>query len=296
MPKRCVGGNLLVGGNLFKEEPILPTSFATRLLRLSVAALLCSFLPAQAEPVTVRHIEGTLHGFLSARGEDGRIIAVGDLSQVIQGDRVVSHLVFHFKDGSLDDETTVYTQHKTFQLISDRHTQRGPFFPRPLDTSIDVRSGEVTVRTTGKDGKEEVDTEHLDLPPDLANGLTFTITKNMPPDGSPMTVSMVLAAPRPRLVKLVYTACGEEPFSVAGVARKAMHIDMKIDIGGVAGVIAPLIGKQPPDFHIWVLGGPAPTFVKEVGYLYRDGPILTFELASPVWPQPPEAAEKLRSR
>jgi hypothetical protein len=268
-----------------------PPSLATRLCRLSLATLLCCrFLScALAEPIPVRHIEGTVRGFLSARDNAGRIIAVGDLYQVVHGNRVTSHLVFHFKDGSLDEETTVYTQHGTFKLISDRHIQRGPFFPQPMDVAIDALTGQVTVRTTGKDGKPEVDTEHLDLPPDLSNGLTGVAAKNIPPQGPPFTVSMLLATPKARLIKLVLTPSGEDSFTVAGSPRNATRIEMKIDLGGVTGVVAPLIGKQPPDLYIWITGGDAPAVVREVGYLYRGGPTLTVELASPVWPQPADS-------
>jgi hypothetical protein len=231
-------------------------------------------------------VEGTLHGFLAVRADDGKIIAEGDLTQIVRGSRVIAHMVFHFKDGSLDDETTVYTQGKTFQLITDRHIQRGPFFPHPMETAIDARSGQVTVRTTGKDGKEEVESQHMKLPPDLANGLSSLVVENLPPDApATTTVSMVVATPKPRLVKLVFTPRGEDALSVAGFTRKATCIEMKIDLGGVAGVVAPVVGKQPPDFKIWVVGGEAPVLVKEVGYLYNDGPTLTFEFTSPTWPQ-----------
>jgi hypothetical protein len=96
---------------------------------------------------------------------------VGDLFQVVRGDQVTSRLLFRFKDGSVDDETAVFSQRGDFQLITDHHIQKGPSFPHPMDLSIDVRSGQVTVRSPGKDGKEEVKSEHLDLTPDLVNGL-----------------------------------------------------------------------------------------------------------------------------
>jgi hypothetical protein len=51
-----------------------------------------------------------------------------------------------------------------------------------MDLSIDVRSGMVIVRSTGKDGKEEVTTEHMDLPPDLVNGMVLSISKNILPE------------------------------------------------------------------------------------------------------------------
>jgi hypothetical protein len=214
------------------------------------------------------------------------VIAEGDLIQTVHGDRVTLQVVFHFGDGSVDDETTVYTQHKVFQLVSDHHIQRGPYFAHPMETTVDARSGEVTVRTTDKDGKQDVKTEHMKLPADVYNGLTGTVVQNMLPDGPGATVSMVVATPKPRLVKLVFSADGEDSFSLAGSARKATHYKMKIDLGGVAGVVAPLIGKQPPDFNMWVLEGVAPVVVKEMGYLYEDGPTVTLYFASPTWPQP----------
>ena len=72
-----------------------------------------------------------MHGFLALTTEQGQVLAGGDLIEVVHGDRVTSHLTFHFKDGSLDDETTVYTQRGVFRLISDHHIQRGPYFPAP---------------------------------------------------------------------------------------------------------------------------------------------------------------------
>ena len=37
------------------------------------------------------------------------------------------------KDGSLHDETAVYSQHREFRLLSDHLIQKGPSFPQPLD-------------------------------------------------------------------------------------------------------------------------------------------------------------------
>jgi hypothetical protein len=53
--------------------------------------------------------------------------------------------------------------------------------------------------------------------------------------------------------------------------------------------VAPLIGKQPPDIQIWIIGGEAPAFVKEEGILYQGGPIWTIQLTSPVWPAASDA-------
>jgi hypothetical protein len=239
---------------------------------------------AWAEPVPVRLVQGALHGFLEMRSADGQVVASGDFVQVAHGERLTMHTVFNFRDGSVDDETTVVSQGRTLRLISDRHIQKGPAFPHPMDVTIDARSGLVTVRSTGKDGKEEVATDHPRLPPDLANGMVPLALENLPPDAATAEVSTLLAMPKPRLVKLAISKVGEESCSVAGAARKAVHYEIKIELGGVAGVVAPMIGKAPPDIEVWVIGSAAATFAREEGPIYPEGPTMTIQLASPVWP------------
>ena len=123
------------------------------------------------------------------------------------------------------------------------------------------------------------------MPPDLANGLILTLLKNVPTAGPPKTVSLVAATPKPRLVKLAITAAGDEPFSTGGAVRKATHYVVKVEIGGISGMLAPLLGKQPPDSHVWILGGEAPAFLKSEQPLYLGGPLWRIELVSPVWPR-----------
>jgi hypothetical protein len=239
-----------------------------------------------AEPVVVRHIEGTVHGFLVLRNIEGKTLAAGDLTQIVQGDRLVSNLIFHFKDGSVDDETTVFSQRRSFRLLSDRHVQKGPSFPHPIDVSIDAVKGQVTVRSADGD-KAKVETDQLDLPPDLANGLLLNLLKNIGTDATETKVSYVAATPKPRLVKLAIKPEGEETFWAAGARHRAMRWDVKVELGGVTGVVAPLIGKQPEDIHVWVLGGKAPAFVRMEGQFYQGGPVWTIELTNPVWPRSP---------
>jgi hypothetical protein len=252
---------------------------------LVIALMMFGGMPrAQADAMPVRYVQGSFHGFLELRSEGGVVVASGDSLQFVHGDRITAETIFHFKDGSVDDETTVYTQHRTFHLISDRHVQKGPSFPHPMDVLIDAGSGVVTARTKDKDGKEQVTSERMTLPPDLANGLIPVVVENMKSAEQGTTVSMVVMTPKPRVVKLVISDRGEEDCSVVGVGRKASHYEIKIDLGGVAGVVAPLIGKAPPNIEIWVIRGAAPTFAREQGPMYAEGPVMNIHLASPVWP------------
>jgi hypothetical protein len=143
----------------------------------------------------------------------------------------------------------------------------------------------VTVHFKNDDGKDKTDNRHLAVPQDMANRIVSTLLKNVLPDSPRTTLSFVAATPKPRLVKLQITPQGEEPFLVGGSTRKAINYLVKVDIGGVVGLVAPLIGKQPADTHVWILGGEAPAFVKSEGPLYVGGPIWRIELVSPVWPR-----------
>ena len=238
----------------------------------------------RAESVAVRRAEGLVRGFLVLRSLDGAVIANGDLIQFLRDDRVTSRLVFHFKDGSLQDETAVFTERRSFRLLSDHLVQRGPSFPHPMEVSIDATSGRVTVRHRDN-GQENLIEERMELPSDLANGMMVTLLKNIDPHAPSTTVSMLFATPKPRLVKLEITPMGREPFSVGRASYKATRFNVKIEIGGLAGLIAPLLGKQPKDTSVWIVGGDAPGFVRSEGQFYQGGPVWRVELASPDYPR-----------
>jgi hypothetical protein len=207
------------------------------------------------------------------------LLADGDQTEVADGDNVTSRLTFHFLDGSIHDETTVYTQHGVFRILRDHLVQKGPSFKDPVDISIDGSTGEILMRSP--DGKETK--ERQDLPTDLANGLVLTVLKNISPDRQGIDVSMLAATPKPSLVKLAITPLGEEPFVTGEAHRKAMKYQVKVDIGGIKGWFAHVMGKQPPPTYVWILEGEVPTFVKFEGSLSSDGPIWRIELASPTW-------------
>ncbi len=256
---------------------------SSALAGLLIWTLLLPAAVLSQSPVPVMHTEGLIHAFLVLRTLEGDALAEGDVTQVAAGDRVTSHLVFHFKDGSINEETVVFSQRRTFRLVSDHLVQKGPAFKQLRDVSIDGSTGQVTVRYTDDDGKEKVVTDRLKLPPDVSNGMILMLLKNLRPDVPLTTVSLVAATPKPRLVKLLISPEGNESFSAGGSVRKATRYVVKVDIGGVAGVVAPLVGKQPQDTHVWILGGDAPSFVKSEGPLYPGGPTWRIELTSPNW-------------
>ena len=254
------------------------------MLPLSLVAILLRPAVLDADPIPVKYQEGSVHGYLALRTLDGKIVAAGDLVQKIHGDRVVSRLVYHFRDGSIDDDTATFTQRGHFRLLSDHRIQRGPMFPLQLDVAIDAVSGQVTVRSKDK-GKEKVETSHMDLPPDLSNGILLDVLKNVSAKTSEITMSYLATTPKPRLIHLSVKPEGTDTFMSAGRPNKAIRFVIHVEIGGLAGMIAPMIGKEPPDTHVWVSAGDVPAYIKSEEPLYIGGPMLRTELVSPVWGQ-----------
>jgi hypothetical protein len=257
-------------------------SFERPAVILLALLCLCPSFPAQPIPATLR--QGSLHGFLLLKNQDGKVIAAGDQIDTVRGNTIRSELVFHFGDGSIDDEITVYRQGRTFALLRDHHIQKGPSFPQPLDMTIDVPRGEVTWQAA-KNGKSGTQSRHMNLPPDLVNGMLPLAIENFPAGAAEMKVSYLAADPDPRIVQFSIKREGEDRVELGGSGRQAARFNVHIEIGGVAGAVAPLLGKQPSDITIWATEDAVPVVIRTEGVLYFKGPVWDVVLASPVWPQ-----------
>ena len=233
-----------------------------------------------AEQIPVHHIEGVSLGFLVLRNSDGQALAYGDWKQLVKADGlVVDTLRLQFTDGSFYEEITKFTERGKFRLVSDQVKQKGPSFKEQSESWIEAETGNITVRAV-KEGKEKTTTTHLDLPDDVSNGLLFVLLKNVDPSAE-TTVSFVAAATKPRVVKWSIFPGPEKTIKIGSITQKAQHYVIKTKIQGPAGVIAPLVGKQPPDIHVWLAKSEAPTFVEFEGPLSQDGPVWRIELAAP---------------
>jgi hypothetical protein len=264
-------------------------AFRSRIVRLTVTPLaiaaiasLLGMTRVAAEQIPVRHVEGVTFGFLVLRDLEGHDLAYGDLQQVVKPaheDYVVAELKFRFKDGSSYEEITKYTQNGKFRLLSDQTTEKGPSFKKQIETWIDAKSGKITYRELEK-GKEKTTTKQISLPDDVANGILFILLKNVNPSVGG-TVSFVAVSEKPRVVKWNIVPGPERTIKAGLLEFKAQHYIVKTKIEGVAGKVAPLVGKQPPDIHVWLVKSEAPTFLEFEGPLSEDGPVWRIELAAP---------------
>ena len=228
---------------------------------------------AQAEPIAVRYQEGVVRAFPVLRSVTSEQLAQGDFVQLARGDHVMTRLVFRFADGSLHDETAVFSQRGVFTLLSYRIVQRGPVFPETLEASIDRETGGYEVRYRAD---EESPEEHLSgtfaLPDDAYNGMLSLIIKNMPL-GASETVSIVAFTPKPRAVKLQLLPLAKERTQVGEATLLATRYHIRPQLG----LFASLLVTHIPDMRVWVLLGEAPAFLRAEGPLYFMGPIWRIE-------------------
>ena len=248
-----------------------------------VLVAICSLLARRtpAAPIPVRHLEGVTFGFLVVHDLEDRVIAYGTLKQVAKpGNPILTDdLQFEFKDGSYFRDVTKFTQRGSFRLLSDHVVQKGPSFKQACESWIDVPSGKVTLRTFDN-GTQHDTIKQMKLPPDVANGLFFILVKNMSATAE-TTVSMITTADKPRIAKLIFHPAEEKAVKVGTLDFKAQHYIMKIKLEGVAGKVAPLVGKQPPDSDFWILKSESPTFIEFEGQMTADSPVWRVELAAP---------------
>src|SRR5579859_3468605 len=108
MPIECTGLVKMKRSNCNRPKVERVRFGSLTLLIVFVALLKSGILPADQIPV--RYTEGLTHGFLALRTLAGSTIAYGDMFEVARGGRVTLRLVFHFRDGSLHDETAVFSQ------------------------------------------------------------------------------------------------------------------------------------------------------------------------------------------
>ena len=248
---------------------------------MTLCALALAPSSVAAEPVPVRFRESVTHGFTVLRSEAGDTLAHGELTQTPQGDRIESRLLFRFTDGSLYDETVTFTQQRVFRLMSYRLVQRGKSFPAASEISFDRASRRY--RAVVGEKPEDQSDGTLEMPEDLYNGMTITVLKNLPPGGR-ASGHMVAFTPKPQMLRSSMEPEGADRYFVADTAANATRYVMKLEIGGLTGVIANLIGKAPPDLRYWITTGRAPGFVRFEGPMYLQGPRWRIELSAPRWP------------
>src|SRR5215472_10224246 len=105
--------------------------------RRIIAAAIAILAGAAQGQIPVHYPEGTVHGFLELRTEDGAFLAHGDLIQNVTAKGIESRMVFHFADtATVFEETVRYTQDGAFAMQDYHLVQRGSVFPFAIDATL----------------------------------------------------------------------------------------------------------------------------------------------------------------
>lgn len=262
-----------------------PRQWRASLLTVLAVLLTVLLVPARAssKPVAVSFAEGAAHGYLVVQDGSGESIGHGELLQTVRGSLVESRLVFRFKDGSLFDEKTTFSQRRVFTLQKYRLIQRGPSFPEELDIRMDRKSSRYRVRSrAGPHQSEAVTAGRLDMPRDAYNGLIGTLLKNLP-SGKSATVSIVAFTPEPRLIALDLRPEAKEPVQVGDLLKAATRWVLEPRIQGVVHFFGKVLGQLPDEFRyrFWIIHDGIPAFARFEGPLHLMGPVWRIEVLSP---------------
>jgi len=256
------------------------------IVRIPLIVMLSMILgggPAAADPIKVRLPEGTTRGFLVVHPPGGEPIGYGELLQKTAGGAIESRLLLKFTDGSVHDETSTFSQRDVFRLEAYKLVQRGASFPG-MDVQFDRKSGQYRARIREeKGGEENVASGALEMPLDLYNGMALTLLKNLPVSSS-ASVQMAAFTPKPRLIRMVLGPEGTDIVRAGPESKEATRYLVKLEVGGLAGVIASLVGKDPPDLRYWLVNGEVPAFGRFEGAMYLKGPVWQIEMNPLRWP------------
>jgi hypothetical protein len=148
-----------------------------------------------------------------------------------------------------------------------------------MNVSLDRKQGRYQVKSMEK-GREEISSGTMELPPDVYNGMTALILKNLPP-GRAERVHYVTFTPTPRLIQLDLVPMGDQKLQVGEQEGQGARYAIKPKLGVVMGLATALLGKTPATYECVIWTKDIPAFVRCDGPLRLKGPVYRMELTNP---------------
>ena len=210
--------------------------------------------------------------------QGGKLIADGELTQQLKGDRLVVHAVWRFADGRVSEEDDQLRMKPELQQESFRWVDRqGKTELRRIE--VDFRTGRATVARL-QDGKRETWDEKLDLPA----GKSFTgystalavsqLRDALENEGSRSELTFVAFTPKPRTVSLEISRKQDARVRVAGRDLAAdvftLHPKIPFPLSLFAGA---------KDAHLWFTHAPPPALLRaEQSLVEKDDPVILIDV------------------
>ena len=254
-----------------------------------MTCLVLALALSAAPPVPVRHALGTLHGFPSMSDASGTVIADGELTQQLAGDRVLVRIRWAFADGRRVEERDELRTGAA--LVQERfswvETQGGEELRR---FEVDFTTGDASSTVRGADGHVERDSGRLELPRGRAftgYGTALAVSQLALAPGEEQELTFVAFADAPRAVTLrVRREQGLVRIPVAGRTipcdRYTLHPDLPFPIRLVA---------RAKDAHLRMTRAAPPALVRaEQNLAPKDDPQVIVAVTPRGAARPPAAA------
>lgn len=258
---------------------------------LVLLALATGNLAAAAEdgPVTVRHAVGALHGFPSMSDAAGRVIADGELTQELTGERLSVTARWVFADGHRAEEHDAFAVGR--ELVQESYswteTLKGEELRR---LEVDLRTGKAVAVTRGEGGERKRETAQLELTRGRSfagYGVALAASELSLKAGGKAELTLVAFTPKPRTVTLEVRREGEERIAVAG---RPIRCDRYTLHPAIPALLKPFVGAK--DAHLWLTHAAPPALVRaEQNLAEKDDPVVVID----VTPRGPAHASAARS-
>jgi hypothetical protein len=231
---------------------------------------------AAAEPVVVRYALGTLHGFPSMSDAAGRVIADGELSQELKGDRLTVKARWVFADGLRAEEHDAFRVGQ--EVVQEQYawieTREGQELRR---FEVDLTTGKALAATRSSKGKVKREEAKLKVPHGRSFagfGVALVASQFLLEAGAHAELTVVAFTPKPRAVTLEVRRDGEEHIPVAGRSircnRYTLHPRIPFPQKLFAGV---------RDARLWLTHSEPPALVRaEQNLATKDDPVVIIDV------------------
>ena len=240
----------------------------------------------EPEPVSPRHVLGTLHGFPSMSDAGGRVIADGELTQERAGDRLQVKIRWTFGDGRQAEERDEFQVDKTLvqRRFSWVESRKGKELRR---FEIDFPAGTGVAITHDEKGEAKREESKLDLPAGrcfTGYGTALAVSELSLGAGGDARITFVAFTPKPRSVTLKISRDREERLSVAGRPVNTDRYVLHPEIPFPANVFV-----HAQDAYLWFTHTrPAALVRAEQNLVVKDDPRVVID----VTPRGPARTEK----
>lgn len=247
---------------------------------------------AAGSPVPVRYAPGTLHGFPSMSDASGKVIADGELTQEVVGDRVLTRIRWRFHDTTVAEERDEFRvgsslRQERFSWIETRGGEERRRF------EVDFPTGNASSAVRHANGRVESDRDRLELPPGRSfagYGAALAASQLSLPAGGHAEITFVAFTPKPRTIRLdVRRGVAEEAVEVQGRRVPCDHLTLHPVLPFPIRLFV-----HPPDAHLWLTHAAPPALVRaRQNLVAKDDPVVVVDVtprgpASPPGAAPPE--------